>query len=265
MPTSTRPPSVARLCDALLTSSSALAAVMRQVTDPAAPAVGTWAIAETAAHVSRSADHFMPAARGEAGPERLDEVDAANAQALSDDPERDLRTLADRLECGERALVDHARQTDGDPLVRPFAGVEVPLSTLLGVELGELLVHGFDIAKAAGLPWHVDPQAALMTVQTYIPLLPYMLDTSRTGGVRLSLQIRVRGLTPVVVKISDDRLTLHEGHDGPVDAHVVAAPSDYLLLTWNRIPAWRSLVTGKLFVWGRRPWRATELAKLLLT
>ena len=41
-----------------------LAAVMRQVRDPAVRAVGVWSIGETAAHVSGSSGYFLAAARG---------------------------------------------------------------------------------------------------------------------------------------------------------------------------------------------------------
>lgn len=75
----------------------------------------------------------------------------------------------------------------------------MPLSTLLGIEFGELLVHGFDIASAAGLDWRIDPAAALVTLQAYLPLFPYMLDTSQAHGARLVLEIRIRGMRPVVL------------------------------------------------------------------
>ena len=155
-----------------------------------------------------------------------------------------------------------ARQVDGDPAVHPFAGVEVPLSTLLAVELGELLVHGFDIARAAHLPWSVEPTAALLTLQGYLPLMPYMLDVARAQGVRLALEIRIRGTQPVVVTIANDALVVHESGGQQVDAHIAAAPTAYLLLTWNRIPPWRPLLSGQLRIWGRRPWRALELGRL---
>jgi uncharacterized protein (TIGR03083 family) len=237
---------------------------MRQVTDPTPQAVGVWSIGETAAHVSGSSDYFLHAARGDGRLERLDEVDATNARALAEDPERDPRRLADRLERGETVLVDFARQADGDPLVRPFAGVEVPLSTLLGIELGELLVHGFDIATAAGLNWPIDPAAARLTLQAYWPLVPYTLDTTQAHGVRLALELRIRGLQPVVVSIDNDQMTVHDPNGVRVDAHLAATPVAYLLLMWNRIPPWQPLLKGRLLIWGRRPWRAGELGRLTL-
>ena len=265
MATRRAPPQVEALCVALERASAQVAAVMRQVTDPSGRAVGTWSIGEVAAHVSGSADYFLGAARGVAVLERLDEVDAVNARSLAEDPERDPRILADRLEQGERSLVAFARSLDGDRTVQPFEGVEVPMSTTLGIELGELLVHGFDMARAAGLEWRIDPGAALITLQAYLPLFPYTLDTGRARGVRLALDMRIRGMAPVVVSIVEGRLAILDPGAAPVDAHLSAAPVAYLLLMWNRIPMWVPVLRSQLLVWGRRPWRAAELGALMLT
>ena len=123
-------------------------------------------------------------------------------------------------------------------------------------------MHGFDIARAAHLPWSIDPTAALVTLQGYLPLMPYTLDVGRAQGVRLALEIRIRGMRPVVVSIADGALVVHESGEQQVDAHIAATPTAYLLLMWNRIPAWQPLLSGQLLVWGRRPWRALELGRL---
>ncbi len=252
-------------CDALVVSRARLSAVMRQVTDPSATAVGTWTIGETAQHLSGSAEYWLAAIRGDTDLERLDEVAASNARALAANPERDPRVLADRLDRGEDALVAFARQVDGDPTIAPFVGAEMPLSTVLGLELGELLVHGHDIARAAGLAWPIDPHHAQLTLQGYLPLFPYLLNRERAAGVHLALDLRVRGMRPVVVRIEDAILTVEDSRGQPVDAHLSAQPATYLLLTWNRISPWKPILRGQLTVWGRRPWRVTELGPLLLT
>ena len=124
-------PSVDALCRALRTTGASLSAVMREVPDPTPTAIGHWSIGETAAHVSGSAAVFADTVRGEVAPHPLRDVDAANARWLAKSPERDPRLLADRLEAGDDALVLLAQQAGGDPLVVPFEGLEVPLSTVL--------------------------------------------------------------------------------------------------------------------------------------
>jgi hypothetical protein len=236
---------------------------MRQISDPSRHAVGTWSIGETAAHVSGSGAYFLASLRGEVELERLDEVDTGNALALTQFPERDTRVLADRLVKGGEALVAYARKVHGDPPATPFAGVEVPLSTVLGIELGELLVHGHDIARAAGLPWEIDKADAIATLQASLPMLPFLLDTERAAGVRLAVDLRVRGMRPVLVRVEDGSLSVEDPDGQYVDLHIAVDPAAYLLLTWNRIPPWQPILRGQLLVWGRRPWRVNELAALL--
>jgi hypothetical protein len=238
---------------------------MRSVSDPARTAVGFWSIGDTCAHVSGSGGYFLGALRGEVELERIDEVDSSNAKGLADSPERDPGRLADRLVVGERALVQHARAVGDDPPAHPFEGVEVPMSTVLGIELGELLVHGFDIARAAGLPWTIDRRDALLTLRAYLPLFPFTLDPVRAVGVHLDLEMRIRGMAPIVVHVADGTLTVASPAGGRVHAHLWADPVAYLLLMWARVPVWRPLLSGQLLIWGRQPWRAGELASLMLT
>lgn len=257
-------PAVASLCDMLEVVSARLAVLMRTIEDPSPPAVGAWSIGETAAHVSGSGSRFLRAVRG-GPPERVDDLAAANARALAVLPERDPRRLADRLEAGDAELVAHARRIGGDPLAQLFEGVDVPLSTVLSIELGELLVHGFDIARAAERPWSIEAEHAGLALRGYLPLLPFLLDRARAEGVRLALDLRVRGMAPVVVRVADGALGVEPALDQLVDAHISVDPAACLLLVWSRIPPWQPLIRGQLVIWGRRPWRAGELAGLLVT
>ena len=258
-------PSVDALCDALAVSGRRLSVIMRQVMDASPTAVGTWTIGETAQHVSGSAEYLLAAARGQAELERIDEVEASNARALADNPERDPRILADRFNRGEEALVAYARKVDSDPGVSPYADVEVPLSALLGLELGEVLVHGFDIARAAGLPWHIARAHAVLTTQAILPLLPYTLDRQSAAGIRLAIDLRLRTMAPLVLRVEDGALTFEHYSRQRVDCHISADPVVYLLLGYNRISPWKPMLRGQLIAWGRRPWRVNDLQALLKT
>ena len=69
----------------------------------------------------------------------------------------------------------------------------------------------------------------------------------------------------MVVHVADGALTVTAPDAGRVHAHLSADPAAYLLLMWNRVPIWRPLLSGQLLVWGRQPWRAGELATLMVT
>lgn len=259
-------PIVLRFCDSLHAATRRFAALLRLEPDPSLPAIGTWTVGETAAHVASSPSYFLAAARGELDePERLDDVDAGNAASLASDPERRPGVLAERLERADEALVAYARTADGDPVVEPFAGVRVPLSSMLAIELAELLVHGDDIGRAAHLPWRTPPMEAGLALEGLLPLLPFMVDERSAADVALRCELRVRGGSRSVVEIDRGTLRVEPPSAAPVDCRLSVDPVAFLLLTYNRVSLPGPILRGRLVAWGRRPWLAMRLQASLKT
>jgi uncharacterized protein (TIGR03083 family) len=262
----TSSPSVAPLCDSLVAASGRLATMLRRDPDPSAPSIGVWTLGETAAHVSSSSAYFLAVARGQVvEPEDLDHVDRSNAARLAADPERTPRILADRLEQGEEELVAYARSVDGDPIVRPFVGVDLPLSSVLAIELGELLVHGDDIARAARRSWRIARDDAALTLEGFLPLLPFVVDERRAQDVVMRCELRIRGGSRAVVVIDHGALRVESPSPAPVDHRLSVDPATFLLLMFQRVGMLRSIARGKVCAWGRRPWRAMTLRSVLKT
>ena len=118
----------------------------------------------------------------------------------------------------------------GDPLVQPFTDVKVPLSCLLAIELGEVLVHGFDIARAAGLTWRIEPAHAVLAGEGSIPVLPVLpvlLDRERAAGMRMRLEMRIRGFARQTLAISDGVLRVQASSGEPVDFRMSVDPVVY--------------------------------------
>lgn len=257
------PDNVERTSDALLRYADQTAMTLGQVVDPTAPAIGVWNIAETAAHLALSSPYFLQAARGQAELEDLDDNATLTVGAVANEPERDLRQLAQRIVEGESALVAHARECRGDPSVTPFQGISVPLSALLGVELGELIVHGFDIARASGLPWPVDPADAALALAGEVQVLPLLLDRDRAANLHLRCLLHIRHGTAVVLVVEAGALHVEPPSDRPVDCHLTVDPLAFLLLSFHRISQIGPMLTGKLLPWGRRPWLVPRLQSSL--
>lgn len=254
---------VERTCLALLRYAHQVGATLRQVPDPGAPAVGIWNVAETATHLALSSAYFLEAARGQAMLEDLDNNATWTVKAVATEPERDLRRLAQRIEEGDSALVAYARESRGDPQVSPFQGLSVPLSVMLAVELGELIVHGFDIARAAGLPWPVDPTDAAVALAGEVRVLPLLLDRDRAADLHLRCQLHIRHGASAVLVVQDGALRVESPSGHPVDCHLSVDPLTFLLLSFHRIGQIRPMLTGKLLVWGRRPWLVPRLQSSL--
>lgn len=140
----------------------------------------------------------------------------------------------------------------GDPSVTPFVGLTVPLSSMLGIELGELLVHGLDVPRAAGLAWPVEPAAAVVALAGEVQALPLLLDTRRAAGLA-RLKLHIRHGSPFVVVIQDDALRVEPSSSQPVDCHILVDPAAFLLVTFHRISPVGAALTGEIIAWGRKP------------
>ena len=238
--------------------------LLRSATKPEKRAIGTWTVAETANHLSRCYTSFIDAFEGTfaVAPE---DVDSDNAEALAADPERDLDVLADRIEAGMHEYLEAARSVDENELVDFFTGVLVPASGVTATLLGEVLVHGYDIAKAEGLPWVIEPEHAALTCQALVPVLSYFVDEEAAAGLNAGFEIRLRGGSTTYWYFEDGRLTVESSPVTPVDCHISAEPATILLMSYNRIGPTLPALTGKVRVWGRRPWLAMRLGGVFKT
>ena len=250
---------------ALTAAGNDFASMLRRVKDSNRQAIGTWTVGETAAHVARSAEYFLEAARGEATLVALDDVADHNAEFLADNAERHPHVLADRFEDNELALQTYVGSIDGDPTVEVFDGVVVPMSTLLAVELGEVLVHGYDIAKVSGLDWPIGSQHAALAVGGLMPVLPHMIDPVKAAGFDARIGFRIRGGTEAIFVFDDGVLRIESADEQRVDCRLTVDPATYLLLSFNRIGSTIPTLQGKIVAWGRRPWLAVKMASLFKT
>src|SRR5215471_87239 len=146
----------ARAAHAADGAASQLVALLRSGPDPGLTAVGHWKVRDVATHVAGGAELYAQIARGTPSPApTIEAVTALNDQIIGTIGERDAPALADRVETAVASLLAAADRRHGDPDVPWHAGLHLPLSSLLAVACGEYLVHGNDIARAAGIPWPV--------------------------------------------------------------------------------------------------------------
>jgi hypothetical protein len=253
------------LSRALTEAGNDFASMLRRVKDPDRPAIGTWTVGETAAHAARSPEYFLEAAKGTTALVALDDVADHTAEFLSDDPERDPHALADRFENNELALTTYVGSLDGDPAVEVFDGVVVPMSTLLAVELGEVLVHGYDIAGASGLHWPITAEHAALTVGGFLPILPHVVDPAKAAGFDARIAFRIRGGIEATLVFKNGVLQIEAADGQRVDCRLTVDPATYLLLSFNRIGSTIPTLQGKIVAWGRRPWLAVKMASLFKT
>ena len=153
------------------------ARLWRSVADSAAPVPGlTWTVGQTAAHVVGDMGEYTEALTRHVSGDRaaLSIPDgsparvrtAVNDRHLIDVAERDPRRLADMLEetAASYLAAASAIGTSEGVAILTADGLVLEPAVMTCLLLGEQLVHGLDIARAAHRPWSIGRDDALLVI-----------------------------------------------------------------------------------------------------
>jgi hypothetical protein len=259
--------------DALGDAVARSADLWRRVDNPDAPVPGlTWTAAETAAHVvgdvrdyakalTRHANGYMTHPdRQPESPSRISAV--VNARHLTVVPERNLARLADLLEETAATYLAAAAAADTSVAISTPNGLVITPPTMTCLLLGEQLVHGLDISRAAKAPWAISCRDALLVIPGVLTIAPEYLRPSRAANVRMSYELRMRGGGRYRMAVSDGTAVVTVAGE-KADCTITADPVAFLLVGYGRISQWSPILRGKLRAGGRKPWLATKFATLL--
>lgn len=228
-----------------------------------------WTVCDVAAHLVLGTEAYLTYLDGRTEP-FVDVSDIAggslarsSAARLDAEPERDLAALADRLRRVASTLLAATTDRDRDEAV-VWNGVPIALGDMLGIGLGEFVLHGRDIATALSRRWTTRPDDARLVLAAALPMLPLLVDPRATAGVHVRYDLRVRGGLRHTLTVDDGTLTLDEQQKA-VDCHISADPVALLLVAYGRCTQWRPIATARLVAWGRRPWLGPRLVRYLAT
>ena len=257
--------------------------LLHSVRDPAARAVGTWSIADTAAHVREVATLNSTWATGGTPPPEfreayelastvsVDHVNDVNALSLAAAPERDLHALAGLIQERVELMLYLTAEADGSEPVCWLGGLKLPLAAVLAHTLSEVLVHGGDIARAERRSFPITAVQARLIFEGFLFQLLTAADASGFGGDRsdgmrpVACELRLRDCERVLLVADQGRIRIEAPGARPADVHITADPAVMWLLMFNRIGPVGPALRGHVRVWGRRPWRLRHLVRLLQT
>ncbi|MDH2427682.1 maleylpyruvate isomerase N-terminal domain-containing protein [Sphaerisporangium sp. TRM90804] len=256
---------------ALRDAGERFAAMVGDAPYPDAMATREWTIAESAAHVTAIAWLYTAVARGDdtpspfpglAGPisaVTVDGVAALNELAMEQFPERDPRVLAELLRAHIGEVLRATENLDPALPITWLGDSRVPLAGVLAHLVNELLVHGWDIARAARAPWPMPPHEAALFFDLFLVGMMrhdvgHLLDHGQPArDRRVAVRFHSRHTAPATLVLRGGRVWVEDPGPG-VDAHVGFDPATLNLMLFGRVSKPRAALTGKLVVWGRRPW-----------
>lgn len=229
------------------------------------PTTPAWTVTDVVGHVATEAGRYLSLSRGQGTwPSRVADLPAFNDHQVRDLPSRDLGELSEVLLRDTDRLLEAV--TNGEASTMMFDGdQEIRADLALRTLLGELVIHGHDIATALGRAWPIDPGHVPLVLAGLHQVLPGWVDPDRDAGHTATYELRLRGHEHHIYRFADGFLEINPADVTHVDVHISADPVTQLLLNYGRIGQFRPSLTGKVTAWGRRPWLATGLRNLFLS
>jgi uncharacterized protein (TIGR03083 family) len=256
------------LLEALRETTGGFSTLLRRVEDGSVRAIGEWTVADVAAHLSHGfTEVYLAVARGEGSAVTSTAgIAGMNEAHLNTDGERDPRVLADRIDEGHAEFQDCMSRLPPGAELTWHARIVLPAATMVAIVLGEVLIHGYDVAKASGQTWPIGAERARMAMMGVVPPLPHYADRAATEKVQARVLLRLRGPSPkrnqFVMVVDRGTLTIEELSDG-VDCRISAAPAAFMLVSYGRISPLLPSLTGKILAYGRKPWLGLRLTTWL--
>lgn len=242
-----------RAAGLLRSYSQRLANVLRGEPDPEAPAIGTWSLGDVAKHVASGTENYARWIQGRDAPDLEDIRDMAawNIETVRNLPAAELPDLAERIESATQDLLEAVQEKASRERVRWYAGSNIPVEIVVALRLGEVAVHGLDIAHAARARWEIDPDAARQISYGLAFIGPRFVDPSKLdfdGTIR----IRIRGGSDLYYIVQDR--TLDVAATGPRPGWTLSVePTAWVLVSTGRRNQWSAALWGKIIGWGKSP------------
>jgi hypothetical protein len=261
-----------RARNALVAATHRLGELLRSVREADTPVPGsTWSIQEAAVHVAASLSDYGESLSGmrplrtpnpALGP-TSEQIRAVNAERMSEIGEPDLPAIAQRISSIVERFIDATEGRHGDEPYDWYGKCESTLAAMTSVMLGEVVLHGRDIARAARTSWPIDRDDGELILLGALPLLPAYVDAEAARGVRASYEIALRGGPHVGVRIRDGVGIVEYPARAPFDCRMNVDPVTMVLVSYGRIPPLRGVLRGGILAWGRKPWMGLAFARMI--
>jgi len=221
---------------------------------------GDWTAHQLVAHLVSTARRYSDPNPDAMAPTPRD-VDVLNDREIDVLMSSSMRDLVSDLAFAHAELQEASSHRDADDSVPFHAGLTLSPTAAAGEWLGELLVHGRDLARAAGVRWTMSDADSLIVAAFTFEVLPAYIDTARIRRP-LDVVVKLRGGTPQLVTVRGRLVEIRDAERASRPHAVIAArPSAWVLLGYGRTSLARAIPRGLLVLGGNRPWRALEFQR----
>lgn len=224
---------------------------------------GDWTVAQLAAHMVSVTHRYRQIIRGEdfrraMSVTDMDVINQAEMEALiAPVPE-----LADQIQVVADEMDDWFDVHPVDPeLVAFHGGAMISGLTTQTNWLGELVMHGADVARAIRTPYTMDERDMLLVARGMMEYGHGFLRRDVSRATNVCVALKIPGARPYLIHIHDGiaEFRARTADDRP-DAVMRVRASTLTELLYKRIGQFTAARQGLLIVGGRRPWVALKLA-----
>jgi uncharacterized protein (TIGR03083 family) len=241
--------------EALADATARFCDLLGSAPDPTLRVRGSaWTVADVAAHVATFADSYVGYLDGTVAPVvHVHTLNRDNAANLAASEERAITVLAARIRDGSESFLDATSELSID---HPMQWHDVPatIGTVYGIYLGELLIHGRDIARTLGRSWPISRTDAITIFEAMTSVAQWFVEPTRASdGV---FEINVRHGPRYTYQFLGGSLDIEPDRVERPDCRIWADPRALILVLFGRLSQWRAILRGHLIAGGRQPWRA---------
>lgn len=236
--------------------------------DPHARVPGLdWTVHQVVAHTLSVAHRYQAVAEGRefrraTHARELDEINRIELDALM----APIPVIADQLN-DLAAVMDAFFDTcSNERLYEAHCGAFLDGIAAQTNWLGELILHGRDVARAMRAPWEIEERDMLLIARGLMQYGegPGYLRAGLPAGTDVCLALKLSGARPYVLHIHDGAAEMRERRPADRPDAVLRMPASTLCdMIYQRIGPVTAARRGLMIVGGRRPWKALRFQSYL--
>ena len=169
--------------------------------------------------------------------------------------------LADELQALDSEIDEFFDANSDDRQTIPFHGFGFMSGNTAQTNwLGELLLHGQDVAQAVNAPWDISERDMVLVLRGAREMVPVYLRPGVAANVDACVAFQLPEARPYLIHIHDGTAEMRERQpDDRPDAVLRLPASTMTQLLYQRIGQFAAVRRGLRLVGGRRPWVALKL------